>query len=280
MSRLPTVPILLALVVVACAPPSSDPTPGPTPTALPPSPAPWQPAPGLRWQIQFTGEIETRTDADVFDLDLFDTDPALLADLHARGKHVVCYLNAGAWEDWRPDASLFPQEILGKKYSGWPGERWLDIRRLDLLAPILSARLDLCQSKGFDGVEPDNLDGFANRTGFPLTAEDQLRFNRWLADEAHARSLAIGLKNDPEQAAELEPWFDFALTEDCFAQGWCNLLHPFLAAGKPVIAVEYTDTGIGLSDICAQASALGIDALLKHRELDAWLQPCPPAPAR
>jgi hypothetical protein len=67
---------------------------------------------------------------------------------------------------------------------------------LDSLGPILFARLDLAVAKGCDGVEPDNVDGYANNTNFPLTVQDQLQFNIWLANEAHARGLSIGLKND------------------------------------------------------------------------------------
>ena len=37
-----------------------------------------------------------------------------------------------------------------------------------------------CRDKGFDGIEPDNIDGFLNNTGFDLTYEDQLA-HIWLA---------------------------------------------------------------------------------------------------
>jgi hypothetical protein len=180
----------------------------------------------------------------------------------------------GSWEEWRPDAEQFPDEVIGDRYEGWPGERWLDIRRLDLLAPILQARLDLCQAKGFDGVEPDNMDGYDNDTGFPLTYDDQLTFNLWLAAEAHARGLSIGQKNAPEQVADLLPVFDWALTEDCFAEGWCEAMLPYIAAGKPVFAAEYTDMGLEPDDFCPQASALGFSAILKERELGAWRMGC------
>jgi hypothetical protein len=39
----------------------------------------------------------------------------------------------------------------------------------------------------------DNVDGFTNATGFPLTPVDQLTYNRFLAMEAHVRGLSIGL---------------------------------------------------------------------------------------
>jgi hypothetical protein len=234
----------------------------------------WQPRGQLRWHIQFTGQLRVPRDAQVVFLDLFDTDPATVRTLQRQGKRVVCYLNAGAWEDWRPDADRYPAELLGNEYEGWPGERWVDIRRLDLLGPILGARLDLCRNKGFDGVDPDNLNGYQNETGFPLTAADQLRFNRWLAAQAHARGLAIGLKNDAEQAAELVGAFDWILVESCLAEGWCGLTAPFRRAGKPVFAIEYVERGMTEARVCREARRFGLSAQLKRRELDAWSRPC------
>lgn len=237
----------------------------------------WIPKPGTTWQWQLAGDVlDLHLTASVFDLDLFETDASTVSALHAQGRKVICYLSAGSWEEWRPDALAFPEEVIGKKYQGWPGERWLDIRRLDLLGPILRLRLDLCQDKGFDGIEPDNIDAYANDTGFPLTAADQLAFNRWLATEAHARGLSIGLKNDPEQAAELVTAFDWALTEDCFDQGWCEAMTPFLEAGKAVFAAEYTDTGVDFEAACRELQPGGFSLILKDRELSAWRETCPP----
>ena len=173
-----------------------------------------------------------------------------------------------------PDKDLYPEKLLGKNYTGWKGERWLDIRQLTELAPILQARLDLCQQKGFDGVEFDNLDGYANSTGFPITPEDQIAFNTWLADQARKHGLAPGLKNDPEQADELSPHFDFAIVESCFAEGWCEEFEPFLKEGKPVLAIEYTEEIDTIEDYCADAKRLGISLILKNRELDAFQERC------
>lgn len=235
----------------------------------------WQPEPGLSWQIQYSGEINFDLDFDVYNLDLFETSAEEIEALHARGIRVICYLNAGSWEDWRSDSTDFPEALLGFDYTGWPGERWLDIRQIDTLAPLMTARLDLCAEKGFDGVDPDNLDGYTNTTGFGLTYADQLAYNRWLADAAHAHGLGIGLKNDPDQVGELEDSFDWATVESCFNEGWCAQYSPFIEAGKPVFAIEYTDSGTSLPDFCDQATVLSIDALLKHRQLDEWQAACP-----
>ncbi|MBN1936853.1 MAG: endo alpha-1,4 polygalactosaminidase [Anaerolineae bacterium] len=273
--------VLSALILASCVPTrpvehsllDETPVPSTNPqvTADPPR---WIPSRDILWQIQFDGDLDLGIPADLYDLDLFETDTAAVAALHAQGRRVICYLNAGAWEDWRPDADQFPSQVIGNDYAGWPGEKWLDIRRLALLAPILRARLDLCAAKGFDGVDPDNVDGYTNATGFPLTAADQLAFNRWLAGEAHARGLAIGLKNDPEQARDLVADFDWALTEDCFVEDWCADLTPFLEAGKPILAIEYTDRTASLAPFCTEAQRLGISPILKHRDLDAFREVC------
>ena len=236
----------------------------------------WRPAVGDSWQWQLSDlPLDTSFDVAVYDVDLFETSATKVAALHAQGRRVICYLSAGSWEEYRPDAGQFPPVVIGKDYEGWPGEKWLDIRRIDLLGPLMRARLDLCKAKGFDAVEPDNIDGYTNDTGFPLTAQDQLAYNRWLADEAHARGLSIGLKNDLEQTADLLASFDWALSEDCFDQGWCDAFSAFIQAGKAVFAAEYTDTGITLADFCPQAQALQFSAILKQRDLDAYREGCP-----
>jgi hypothetical protein len=230
----------------------------------------------LRWQWQLTGmPVDLSVEGDMYDIDLFENEASVITALHEQGRKVICYLSVGSREDWRPHADRFPASVIGNDYEGWPGENWLDIRQIDLLAPIMRARLDLCKEKGFDGIEPDNIDGYTNDTGFPLTYEDQLKYNLWLAEEAHARGLSIGLKNDSEQAADLLPNYDWALTEDCFAGGWCKDMLPFIEMGKPVFAAEYTDTGVTLEQLCQEAKPLNFSLILKNRDLDAWQQTCP-----
>jgi hypothetical protein len=235
------------------------------------APARWQPVPNATWQMQFSGRLDLSVDADVYDIDLFDAAAATVADLHDRGRRVICYVNAGAWESWRPDASRYPSSVKGKKLDGWPGERWLDIRKISVLGPILEDRLDLCRAKGFDGVEFDNVDGYSNPTGFALRRSDQLAFNRWLAAEAHERGLAVGLKNTLGLAEALEPAFDFAILEQCFAYRECSLARPFLDAGKAVLDVEYD---VARRRFCPRTRDLGIVAMRKHLELDAWRAAC------
>jgi hypothetical protein len=242
----------------------------PTPSSAPVA-GWWHPKAGMSWQWQLTGTIDTSVNVEVYDLDAFTTPAGTVSALKAAGRHTICYVNAGAKEDFRPDAGRFPTSVVGKALEGWPGEKWLDIRRWDVIEPVLTERFKTCRSKGFDAVEPDNLDGYSNSSGFPLTADDQLAYNRHVADLAHRMNLAVGLKNDVEQAATLAPAFDFAVNEECARYQECETLRVFTAAGKPVFHVEYDlDTG----QFCPAAKALGFSSMKKKLSLDAWRQPC------
>jgi hypothetical protein len=235
-------------------------------------------APATSWQWQLTGNIDTSLEVAVYDIDLFDASAATVSALQQKGAQVICYMSVGSYEDWRPDAADFPKAVLGKDYPGWPGEKFLDIRALDALGPILQKRMDLCKSKGFDGLEPDNMDVFegGNKgTGFPLTEADGVAYAKWLTSQAHARGLSIGQKNTSELAAQLATLMDWALTEDCFDQDWCADMQPYITHGKAVLMSEYTDTGVNFGNACAWAKAHQFSAILKGRDLDAPVQFCP-----
>jgi hypothetical protein len=265
---------LVALLAACSSPPSPASTPASTPAPTPvpvPARAPWRAEPGLTWQWQLTGPLDPAVRADVYELDGFTTPAADVARLRAAGRRTICYVSVGAYEDFRPDAARYPADVRGRS-NGWAGERWLDVRRWDALEPVLRARFRMCRSKGFDAVEADNVDGYANDTGFPLRARDQLAFNRRVARLAHGLGLAIGLKNDLGQAAELEPEFDFAVNEECVRYAECELLAPFVRAGKPVFHVEYD---LPVAAACAGARPHGLVTVVKRPALDAWRRTCP-----
>lgn len=233
--------------------------------------AAWQPSPHTSWQWQLTGTIDTSYDVEMYDIDLFDASQSVIDQLHGDGRTVICYFSAGSWEDWRSDAGDFPESVKGKDLDGWADEKWLDISQLDDLGPIMEERLDLAVSKGCDGVEPDNVDGYANDTGFPLTYQDQLDYNLWLSTAAHARDLSVGLKNDLDQIPDLVAAFDWALNEQCFQYDECASLRPFITAGKAVFGVEY----YGLTgSFCPDANDMDFDWLKKNLDLDAWRYSC------
>lgn len=230
----------------------------------------WQPSVTDTWHWQLRGKINTAYNVNVYDIDLFDTDAATIAQLKRAGRKVVCYFSAGGSENWRADFSQFKSAEKGRAMRGWAGENWLDVRSANVRR-IMKDRLDHAAVKGCDGVEPDNVDGYTNDTGFALSAQDQLDFNRFLAEEAHARSLAIGLKNDTDQLATLEPFFDFAVNEACHEENECGGYAVFTAKHKPVFNAEYRAsyrTEAGRQALCAAAKKANLRTLVLPRELD------------
>lgn len=50
------------------------------------------------------------------------------------------------------------------------------------------------------------MDGYRNNFRLNLIATDQLAFKRLIANEAHARNVSVGLKNDFDQVWERNKW--------------------------------------------------------------------------
>jgi hypothetical protein len=243
----------------------------PQPVAVKKPAVRWVPKRGTRWQWQLSGKLNLNVNVPIYDIDGAGTTAAQVAALHRRGRRAICYVNVGAYENFRSDKSRFRAAVLGKPLDGWAGERWLDIRRIDLLAPIMSARFANCRAKGFDAVEPDNVDGYANNTGFRLTAAHQLRYNRWIAALAHSKGMSVALKNDLGQVRALVPYFDFAVNEQCVEFDECETLLPFIRAGKAVLHVEY---GLSKAQFCAKTRVLGFSSMRKPLDLGPAREPC------
>ena len=214
----------------------------------------WQPEQRLTWYWQLTGKVNNAEPVAAYDIDGFENTAEEVATLHAQGKHVICYIDVGTAENFRPDYSEFPKSVLGRS-NGWPGEHWLDIRQLGVLEPIMTARFQMCREKGFDAVEPDNMEGYANKSGFPLTAQEQLTYNEWVAGEVHSLGMAVLQKNDGEQTDEQEQYFDGALSEECNQFHECADFDPYLLAGKPVLNAEYKLT---TKKFCAADESAGL----------------------
>jgi hypothetical protein len=231
----------------------------------------WKPPQRLTWYWQLQGKVKNLEPVAAFDIDGFENTAAEVSALHAEGKHVICYIDVGTAENWRPDYSSFPESVLGAP-NGWPGERWLDIRQLGVLEPIMEKRFQMCREKGFDGVEPDNIEAYANQSGFPLTAQDQLTFNEWVSTAVHSLGMAVFQKNDGEQTAQLLSAFDGALTEQCNQYHECANFQPYIASGKPVINAEYR---LSTRRFCAADDAAGIMGARFNLALNGHkFQPC------
>ena len=242
----------------------------------------WRPHLRESWQIQLNSTPgRPFLKVAMIEVDGFDTPVATIAALHRTfpGRGVVCYIDAGTWENWRPDAHEFPRYLLGKPDGGWAGERWLAIARFHGgLGRIMQARARMCKRKGFNAIDFDNVDGYTNDTGFHLTGAEQLRYDIFLANTAHRLGLSVALKNDLQQIPVLLKYFDFAVDEQCFQYDECLTaqnggfgLNEFTAAHKAVFEIEYQ---LKLSQFCPEAIKDHFNALRKGLDLGPWRQVC------
>lgn len=171
-------------------------------------------------------------------IDLEDSTKREIESLRKRNVKVFCYMSAGTWENWREDSKEFPEEAIGSYLDNWPGECWLDIGNKDVME-IMKKRIKLAKQKGCYGVDFDNIDGYTNRTGFYLSYNEQLNFNKNLAKYAHSLGLKTILKNDLSQIDELEPFFDYAVNESCNKYNECYHYNNWLKNKKYVFNIEY-----------------------------------------
>ncbi len=223
----------------------------------------------FEWRLDNIPEDFT-TEADVIDIDAFESSAQLVANLKAQGKNVIAYISVGSAENYREDYTQFPQSVLGNDYDGYPDEKWLDIRQIELLSPIIKARLDMIVDKGFDGIEPDNMNGYQNETGFDLNEENTKNYCRWLIEQAHSRGLSIGQKNGEELVTDMADEFDWMLSEDAYVYNFQDMLQPYIQLNKAMFLVEYTDEfseSQFRNNICPDATEKGFSPLLKNRDL-------------
>lgn len=211
----------------------------------------------------------------VFDIDIFQDGKcyspqdysvlnyAAVQALHVRGARVIGYIDAGTAETWRPDfpeLQAFDQScdgcLFGNPLGNFPDEYWLNINtnvfgtnpntgkresaQRFLLGEML-ARLKEAKLLGVDAIEFDDVDVHqSSHSGLSISPATQLQYNARLANLAHRVGFAVGLKNDLDQAATLQPYFDFAINEECWQYSECGALKSWPSTyGKAVFNVEY-----------------------------------------
>jgi hypothetical protein len=269
---LPTITVLAlpasAVACVGCPAPTSNPG--------------WAPGVQTRWQYQLQGVSTFASTGGInvnicqvpftggscvkpaaFDIDVYvdqavsgnnnTLNTAAVNAIHANGAKAICYVEAGGWENFRPDAQTYVNYdnscagcLLGNTIGGYANERWVNIKQVAWLTQpggVLDSRVARCAQAGFDGVEWDLQANYQENTGFSVTANDQMVFNSTIANLAHSHGMSVALKNDPAQAVDLAPWFDYTVNEQCHQYSECgNLKIGFVNAGKAVFNVEYKKT--------------------------------------
>jgi len=177
-------------------------------------------------------------DYNIITIDMEDSTTEEIQALKDKGIQVMCYISAGSWEDWRSDAADFPEEIKGNDLANWTGEKWLDISNQQTI-DLIKLRIDRTKEKGCDGIDFDNVDGYTNDTGFELTYEDQLNYNKELASYAKSLNLKTILKNDLNQLDDLINDFDYAVNESCNKYDECQLYRNWVDNEKQIFNIEY-----------------------------------------
>ena len=245
----------------------------------------WQPDVGVKWQIELLYALnDTSVDAHIYDIDLYDNPKSMISELQSMGRKVICYFSAGTYESWRSDASDFKSADKGNNLNDWPGEKWLDTNSANV-RNIMQTRLDLAVTKGCDGVDPDNIDGYDNDNGLDLTQNDAINYVNWLATQAHSRNLSIGLKNGGAIINSVIANMQWSVNEQCAQYSECDTYAAFTEANKPVFHIEYpkgddTDNDVEVttnqrSSACNAASAGNFSTVIKNMNLNNWVEYCP-----
>lgn len=236
----------------------------------------WAPSVGEKMYINYVDQFGMANAkflaATVVNIDLEDNSTARIAQIKATGREVICYFSAGSWENWRADQALFPDVAKGNTMSGWPNERWVDIRNADIVT-IMKARIDLAATKGCNAVDPDNTDAWdGNNPGFPITQLHTQTYLATLANYAHSVGLGMGLKNNPNIVNTMFTYFDFGVVEQCHEFNECGSYLVLPNYNKPVFQIEYTGT---FTNICNAATIHNFDAQKKTLDLNNAGTHCP-----
>lgn len=243
---------------------------------------------------------------DLFDIDLY-VDPQIAGRfgyvidapavdaIHDSGRHAIGYVTAGDAERWRPDYEQFVDFdrrcggcFLGNPFSSrFPDEYWINLGgdhgQLDFMLQMMRARTDRVAAAGFDGIEYDIVDAYAQGrsvTGWRIGYATQLAYDIALAEMAHADGLSAALKNDGGQIVDLVAHFDYAINEQCFQYDECDgggypapAWRTFVNAGKAVFQAEYR---IDLVEFCSTANEWDFNSIAKGRDFSLYAKPWTP----
>ncbi len=224
------------------------------------------PPPAVRFSYQIGGAFPASAGVRIVDRDWHDQP--------VRGLYNVCYVNGfQAQSDelrwWRTHHRNLLLYRNGDPVidTGW-NEQLFDTStqaKRAALSMIVGSWMATCARKGFQAVEPDNLDSWQRSQG-RLTQADNVAFARALIRRAHHAGLAIAQKNTSELArAGRRAGFDFAIAEECQVYSECGAYTR--AYGREVIEVEYPDNG-GAPNFAAACRARGSRISIEYRDRD------------
>jgi hypothetical protein len=219
----------------------------------------------------------------IYDIDGIINPASTVSALHARGKHVVCYIEVGAAGNYYTAAGehtttayyrqLQLAGVLGKKVPGYP-EYYLDIKSPRTISIIESMIDHQCAAKRFDAVETDIDDEYTDTTGFGLTKAIEEKYMTTLAGYMHRLGLGWWIKNPDDTgdsyARDMYRLADAVLTEQCNQYGTCYALSAY-ERHKAVFNAEYS---LKTSQFCAADDERGFDGAVFNVDLSGGRDPC------
>ena len=219
----------------------------------------------------------------IFDIDGIINPRSTVTALHARGKHVVCYVEVGAVGNYYSAqqegiGTTYYQQlraagVLGSKVPGYP-EYYLDIRSPATVSIIESMIAQQCAAKGFDAVETDIDEEYTDASGFPLTKAVEESYMTTLADDMHGLGLGWWIKNPDDTgdsyATDMYPLADAVLTEQCNQFSSCGSLSAYIG-NKAVFNAEYHAAA---ESFCPKDLARGFNGAKFNLGLTGVRKPC------
>lgn len=219
--------------------------------------------------------------------------------LRSAGKVVLAYFEIGSIEEFRPEYPAVRQQgdLILNRWPDWPEEffvRYWDQRWWDI---AVRPRIDQAVRAGFDGIYLDTplayeeldlaLTPGRSRTDLARAMVDLIvRISRYA--KAQRPGLLVFPQNSPElrehdgyleaiDGIGMEDLFYRSPDKPC-TEGWCeeNLgnARALRAAGKVVLAVDYTSRAEDVRAACARYRQEGFGGYVTSRELDRVSPPC------
>jgi hypothetical protein len=287
-------------------PPATTTTTTTPPTTTPPTSSRWSiPTGVVSWQWVLNHPFSVTSPSDlgtndylpngspaptptVYDIDAIINPASTVAALHARGAHVICYIEAGSAGNYYSAvqegigtsyyAQLQAAGALGNVLPGYSQENFVNINSPAAVGIIESMIRQQCAAKGFDAVETDldeTFTGYDGATGFPLTEANEQTFLTTIASYIHSLNMGWIAKNLVDTgdsfATTMEPLADGMLTENCNQWNQCGQASDYISHGKGVFNAEYN---LSTSQFCAADDSAGIDGAHIDSSVDGYRQPC------
>jgi hypothetical protein len=219
----------------------------------------------------------------IYDIDGIINPASTVGALHARGKHVVCYIEVGAAGNYYSAAQegistsyyqqLHNAGVFGTKVRGYP-EYYLNIQSPATVSIIESMISRQCAAKGFDAVETDIDEEYTDNSGFPLTKSIEESYMITLANYMHGLGLGWWIKNPDDTgdsyASDMYPYADAVLTEQCNQYSTCGALSAY-QGHKAVFNAEYH---VKTTSFCPKDIARGFNGARFNLGLTGVRKPC------